>query len=90
MPEGYSWLVVAGFLLIFLGVILVFLGVFLQALQGGSGEAEAGGVVVIGPIPIIVGTSGRAAVAAAVLGLVIMLLSILLLWLLGRGAGVGG
>ena len=81
--EGWGWLVALGITMIFVGVLLVFLGVLAQAMQGG-GEAEAGGVIIIGPLPIIFGTSSKAALLAAVLGLVMMLLA-LLLWLQARG-----
>jgi len=85
--EGWGWLVGVGFALIMLGVLLIFLGVLAGAVKGG-GEVEAGGVIIIGPIPIVFGTSGRAALAAAVLGLVMLLLA-LFIWLQARGAVSG-
>ncbi len=84
--QEWGWLVGLGIALIMIGVLLVFLGVLAASLGsgGGEGEVEAGGVVVIGPIPIIFGTSSKAALAAAVLGLIMMLLA-LLMWLQARG-----
>jgi len=81
--EGWGWLVGVGFALIMLGVLLVFLGVLAGALRSG-GDVEAGGVIIIGPIPIVFGTSGRAALAAAILGLVMLVLA-LIIWLQARG-----
>lgn len=71
-----SVLVPAGIVLILVGVALVLLGS-----ASGEREAEAGGVVFIGPIPVVFGSSRRAVVAAAVLGLVVLGL----LALSGRG-----
>lgn len=73
-----------GILLLIIGVVLIFLGALISALQGGEGEAEVGGVVVIGPFPIIFGSSGRAAIIAAVLAVVIIVLMIVFYVLAGR------
>ncbi len=83
MAELGTAAVIAGFLLILLGVFLVFAGVMLQALRG-EGRVEGGGVVVIGPIPILFGTSERAFLVAAAVGIIFMLLAIALLILARR------
>ncbi len=73
-----------GIVLVILGIILLLVGILISALSGTSrgeesGEkTEVGGVVIIGPIPIIFGSSGKAALMAAVLGTVIMILAIIL------------
>jgi len=79
-------LVFAGFILIVLGFSVLVIGVLLKA--RGSGEVESGGVIVIGPIPIIFGSSGRAAVLAAVLGLIIMVLVFVMMLYFRRLYGV--
>ncbi len=70
-----SWdaLIGLGVALIFLGFMLVFLGVFLGALSGSMGKVEGGGVVMIGPIPIIFGTSERIVLLAMVLTLIMII-----------------
>lgn len=78
-------LVWLGLLLVFLGFILIFAGLVFEAAKSGGG-VEGGGVVIIGPIPIVFGTSGRAALLAAVLGVVLMVLAIAF-YLLGRSGG---
>jgi uncharacterized protein (TIGR00304 family) len=84
---GLGWLLVAaGFLLVILGVALVFVGVLWQAARGGGG-GEVGGVVVIGPLPIIFGSSERAFLVAAVLGLALMLAAIAFMLLARRALG---
>jgi len=84
---GGESLVGLGFLLVFLGVFLIFVGVLASALRGG-GEVEAGGVIVVGPVPIVFGTSSKAALAAAILGLAMMLIA-LFIWLQARGVAGG-
>ncbi|MCE4600259.1 MAG: DUF131 domain-containing protein [Desulfurococcales archaeon] len=78
-------LVWLGLLLVFLGFILIFAGLVFEAI-GSGGRVEGGGVVIIGPIPIVFGTSGRAALLAAVLGVVLMVLAIAF-YLIGRSGG---
>ncbi len=74
--QSWDTLVGLGIALIFIGFMMVFLGVFLGALSGSQGKVEGGGVVMIGPIPIIFGTSER--VVMLVLALTILALIIYL------------
>lgn len=53
LPDGFI-LILAGFALIVLGVLVS----AVRSLSGDGGvDAEAGGVVFIGPIPVVFGTS---------------------------------
>jgi len=73
------------FELVLLGVVLIFLGMLILMLslwRAGEGRAEAGGVVIVGPVPIVFGTSQRAAAAVMVLAIILTALA-LLLFLLG-------
>ncbi len=85
--EGWEGLVGVGFLLVLAGIVLIVIGMIAGALRSGGGEAEAGAVVIIGPIPIIVGSSGRAALLAAVIGAVLMALALAMMLLLRRPPG---
>ena len=63
------------------GVLLVMIGfllIFLSMVRERKIEAEAGGIVLIGPIPIVFGTSERIVIFTLVL--VIIILSILLIF----------
>ncbi len=62
-----------GFALIIAGFALLFIGSFLSA-----GNAGFGGLIMIGPIPVVFGTSPEMAVIAMALGLVMMLLYFIL------------
>ncbi len=74
-----SPLVMAGIALIIVGVLLVFVGVLYSALASGKakGGVEAGGAVIIGPFPLIFGTSSKAALAASIIALAILVISII-------------
>ena len=64
-----------------IGIFLIMIGIFLLLVSliraGGEGKAEAGGVVIIGPVPIVFGSSQR--VAAVTLALAIVLTALVLL-----------
>ncbi|WP_297070250.1 DUF131 domain-containing protein [Thermococcus sp.] len=69
--------------MVVLGFLLVFIGILLGALSGES-EVEGGGVIMIGPVPIVFGT-GRAATLAVILAVLLMVLWIVAILLMRRG-----
>ncbi|MCE4605033.1 MAG: DUF131 domain-containing protein [Desulfurococcales archaeon] len=69
-------LVVAGIILVFLGVFLVFIG-FLGKISQSS-NVEAGGVVIIGPLPIVFGSSSRITLVVLILAIILTILTIIL------------
>ncbi|HUI40265.1 MAG TPA: DUF131 domain-containing protein [Methanothrix sp.] len=64
-----------GWLLVTLGFILVAVSLLQSTAQGGP---SLGGVLMIGPIPIVFGSSPEMAVASMLLALAMMALSFLL------------
>jgi uncharacterized protein (TIGR00304 family) len=71
--------------LILLGIVLIFVGMLILMLslwRAGEERAEAGGVVIVGPVPIVFGTSQRVATMVMVLAIVLTVVA-LLLFLLG-------
>ncbi len=64
-------IILAGIALIFLGAILLTIGILKASITTG-GEVKGGGVVMIGPIPIIFGTEPKYAILAAILALALM------------------
>jgi uncharacterized protein (TIGR00304 family) len=71
--------------LILLGIVLIILGMFILMLslwRAGEGRGEAGGVVIVGPVPIVFGTSQRIAATVMVLAIALTVV-VLLLFLFG-------
>ncbi len=66
-----------GAILVAAGLMLVFL-FFIQAATQGS--ASYGGVILIGPIPVVFGSSPQMALVSMFLGLALTVLSFLLFW----------
>jgi uncharacterized protein (TIGR00304 family) len=64
-----------GAILVVAGMMLVFLFFISTAIQG---NASYGGVILIGPIPIVFGSSPQMALASMFLVLVLMVISFLL------------
>jgi uncharacterized protein (TIGR00304 family) len=66
-------LVYAGTALVMLGFILVLAGIILPS-GGSKTEVRGGGVVFLGPIPLIFGTDKKSAVTVSIIALILMLL----------------
>ncbi len=73
-------LVLLGILLILLGFAFITIGAF-RSLRT-SESVEAGGVILLGPFPIVFGTSPRAAFLALLASILILLWVVL--WILWR------
>lgn len=69
-------LIISGIIAVLLGMLLIFVGTALQALSRTEG-VRAGGVIMIGPIPIIFGTDKTFLLVAIVLAIVLMVLAYL-------------
>ncbi|MEZ0248480.1 MAG: DUF131 domain-containing protein [Thermoproteus sp.] len=80
-------LIALGMGLFLLGIFLMFLAFLLEARRsaeeksGERQEAEAGGVIIVGPVPIVFGTNQRIAKIVLVLAIVLTVL-VLVLFLL--------
>jgi uncharacterized protein (TIGR00304 family) len=68
-------LVLIGVLLIIVGFALIFLSTIIKESREES-RVEAGGVLVIGPVPIVIGTSQRIAKAVLILALALFIVAI--------------
>lgn len=72
-----------GFLLIFLGIIVLVIGMFYEALKSSNNKnnnrqrTEVGGVIFIGPIPIIFGSSKDIAKWMIIVAIIIFVLLVL-------------
>lgn len=77
MPD-WSLLIISGSLLIMLGFLLILVGIL--HVNGSKNEADikGGGVLFVGPVPIIFGSDKRSAIIIMLLAIALMLLLIIL------------
>ena len=88
MPD-WTLLIAAGMMLIILGFFLVAIGMVRSVRESASLEdrsqetrdekIKGGGVILIGPVPVVFGTDKRYALLLVILAIVLMLLSIIFL-----------
>ena len=85
MPD-WTLLVAVGIILVILGFFAVAIGMVLYAREEPEEPAHrprekirGGGVILIGPIPVVFGTDKRFALIAMALAIVLMLLAIIFL-----------
>ncbi len=75
--------------LIFIGVVVVIIGILLIFIASissqGETRVEGGGVVIIGPIPIVFGSSQRITILLLFLAIILTVTTIVLYLVLGRG-----
>jgi len=66
-----------GLMMIFVGIAIVFIGIIYlmyTSIKEGSGKVEGGGVVVIGPVPIVFGTSEKITKLLIILAIVLFII----------------
>lgn len=72
-----------GLLLIFLGFLVAVIGMALTFLSGnrrdGKGKVAGGGLIMIGPIPILFGTEKKWVVLMAIMAIAVMALYIVMM-----------
>jgi uncharacterized protein (TIGR00304 family) len=78
---NYNSIILAGFAVVVLGILLIFIGTALQSSSSSSKtEIHTGGVIMIGPIPIIFGNDRGLVVIGIIFAVVLMVLSYLLFY----------
>lgn len=70
-------LILAGLVLVLAGLGVMAVSLFSEGRRAGS-EVKGGGVLMVGPIPIILGSDSKWASAAIVLAIVLVLLTFVL------------
>ncbi len=74
-----SSILISGIIFVFIGIILLIIGSIMQ-LTSKTGEVHTGGIILIGPIPIIFGNDKSLIIGAVILAIVIMILWYLLFY----------
>ncbi len=78
---NYNFLVIIGFVVVVLGILMIFIGSALQSSSNSSKtEIQTGGVIMIGPIPIIFGNNKGLITTAFIFVLVLMIIYFLLFY----------
>ena len=84
MMQIGSYVQVIGILILVLGLFLIIFGIFVSSKgEGLKGiESDSRGVILIGPIPIVFGTSRRMQILFCITGIVLTLIILILfqLW----------
>jgi uncharacterized protein (TIGR00304 family) len=69
-----------GIVLILAGVAIIAIAIFLLSVRGaGKGKVRGGGVVIIGPVPIIFGTDKKSLKTVLLLSLVLTVLLLIVI-----------
>ncbi len=75
-PMGFSWIFLASFALVLIGMVVMMIASFTQ----GHGTTSGGAVILIGPIPIVLGNGPESAwliVLAAIITVIALVASLL-------------
>jgi uncharacterized protein (TIGR00304 family) len=81
-----EYLITIGVLVIILGILLLIVGSVLLSSGNGEGSSKSttqirgGGVVMIGPIPIIFGTDKGSVMGVVILAIILMVISYLIFY----------
>lgn len=82
-----STLVNIGFFVLVAGILLIFLGSIIQSTSSDNNndnssktEIKTGGVILIGPIPIIFGNDRGMVITGVILGIILMLVAYFLFY----------
>ena len=74
-----------GIALVFIGLVVLLVSLFIRGeeFESSKRETKTGGVIIIGPLPIVFGSDKSVAIVAAIIGIVLTALAIvltLILW----------
>jgi len=73
-------LVTLGILIAFIGFFIIFFAIaysIFKSASKGEAKAEGGGVIIVGPIPIVFGSSQKVAKIVMILAIVLLIVTIL-------------
>ncbi len=71
--KGYE-LISLGVILVFIGIAFMAIGMISQAVKSKEAEVRGGGVILIGPFPIVFGSDAEAAKTVLILTILLILI----------------
>ncbi len=69
-----------GIILLFTGILLIAVGMISQAVKSKEAEVRGGGVILIGPFPVVFGSDVEAAKTVIILTILLILIAFLLFY----------
>ncbi len=69
--------ITTGIILMVLGMLVLFIGMLARSVNSSGGsksEVKGGGVILIGPVPIVFGTDAESAKTVLILAIILMLI----------------
>jgi uncharacterized membrane protein len=79
LPNKFFLFLILGFVLVFVGIIVILVATVLH----GGGSANFGGVIFIGPFPIVIG-AGPEATLMILFGIILAILSVIMFLVMSR------
>jgi uncharacterized protein (TIGR00304 family) len=79
MMQGNT-IIIAGIIAILIGFILIFVGTAMQSSSPKSSDVKTGGVILIGPIPIIFGNDKSTIITTVIMAIILMILAYFLFY----------
>jgi len=73
----YSWVLSIGLITIFIGIVIVVIAMLMLFLGRSKGSVHGGGVILIGPIPIIFGNDLKAVKWLMILAIILMAIALM-------------
>ncbi len=80
LPDYLFYGVVIGMVIIFIGFLILFIGMFSSSRK--EGNVEAGGVIIIGPVPIVFGSSKNISTLMLILAIILTVI-VLITYIIG-------
>ncbi len=79
-----EWLIfIMGIILVFIGFMVMMIDLILRSPRDVESRVRGGGVVIVGPLPIVFGSDRRTALIMAIVGLVMTITLVVLYLVLG-------
>ena len=80
-----------GLFIIFIGfIIIIFALLFREVEKGEEAKSKGGGIIIIGPIPIVFGSDKHMILFAAVIGIILTIFALIIFLVFNNYMGIPG